>query len=85
LEKSLAADSADGRAVVNWLWLSLAQRKFGDVGESSRWFAKGTAWVDQLHAFQAKNLPMPGYHLHNYLEASVPIRELASPPARPIN
>src|SRR5262249_4275061 len=46
-EQSLRADPQPGRAVVNWLWLALAQERLGKSQEACRWLDKATAWLDQ--------------------------------------
>ena len=43
-EQSLHAESKPGRAVVNWLWLALADQRLGKSEESKRWLGKATAW-----------------------------------------
>jgi predicted Zn-dependent protease len=78
-ERSLVADAAVGRAVLNWLWLALAHAKLGDAAESRRWLAKTIAWTDALEAAEKRNIPVPGFHLHNDLEASILSREVALP------
>jgi tetratricopeptide (TPR) repeat protein len=40
-EQSLKADSKPGRAVLNWLWLALANQRLGRTEEARRWL--GTA------------------------------------------
>src|SRR5262245_18410013 len=36
-EQSLRADPAPGRAVLNWLWLALANHRLGKAEEARRW------------------------------------------------
>jgi hypothetical protein len=76
LEQSLRADSKPGRAVVNWLWLALANQRLGKSDEARRWLGKAQAWLDQY----ADGMPTPveaelGLRLHNWLEANVLRRE----------
>jgi serine/threonine-protein kinase len=71
-EQSLQADSRPGRAVLNWLWLALAQQRLGKTEEARRWLDKATAWLDQYRegvpARAEKDL---GLDPHNWLEANV--------------
>src|SRR5262249_7532166 len=46
-EQSQRATDMPGQAVVNWLWLSLAQQRLGKADEARRWLDKATAWIDQ--------------------------------------
>jgi serine/threonine-protein kinase len=75
-EQSLKADPMSGRAVVNWLWLALAQKRLGKSQEARRWLDKATAWLDQFREGMTdraeKELRL---HLHNWLEANVLRRE----------
>jgi hypothetical protein len=80
LEQSLSTDPAPGRAVLNWLWLAIAHQKLGLIEDSKRWIAKAAAWTDDLESSEKRGVPMPGYHLHNYLEASILSREVAPTP-----
>ncbi len=75
-EQSLQADSKPGRAVVNWLWLALANHRLGKPEEAHRWLGKAQTWLDQF----ADGIPPHaegefGLHLHNWLEAQVLRRE----------
>jgi tetratricopeptide (TPR) repeat protein len=88
LEQSLRADAKPGRAVVNWLWLALAERRLGKAEEARRWLAKAGAWLDQYRdGIPARAEEELGLHLHNWLEAHVLRREaealLGAGPARP--
>jgi tetratricopeptide (TPR) repeat protein len=46
-ERSLRADGKPGRAVVNWLWLALAEQRRGKTEEARRWLDKAAKWLDQ--------------------------------------
>src|SRR5262249_13580554 len=46
-EQSLRASAKPGHAVLNWLWLALAQQRLGKTEEARRWLEKATAWLDQ--------------------------------------
>ncbi|MDG3005916.1 protein kinase domain-containing protein [Paludisphaera mucosa] len=75
-EQSLRADSRAGTAVLNWLWLALADQRLGKSEEARRWLGKAQAWLDQY----GDGMPAPGeeklgLHLHNWLEAYVLRRE----------
>jgi tetratricopeptide (TPR) repeat protein len=75
-EKSLEADSKPGRAVVNWLWLALAQQRLGKSEEARRWLDKATAWLNQYRDGMPDRAEEElGLHLHNWLEANVLRRE----------
>src|SRR5258705_7008327 len=71
-EQSLKADSQPGIAVVNWLWLALANERVGKTDEARRSLNKAQAWLDQyrdgMPPRAEQNL---GLHLHNWLEANV--------------
>jgi hypothetical protein len=65
-----------GRAVVNWLWLALAQQRLGRHEEARRWLDKATTWLDQFRdSMPARAEQELGLHLHNWLEAHVLCRE----------
>ncbi|HKB38359.1 MAG TPA: tetratricopeptide repeat protein, partial [Gemmataceae bacterium] len=88
LEQSHRADPRSGRAVLNWLWLALANQRLGKAEEARRWLGKAQALLDRY----ADGMPSGadeelGLHLHNWLEAHVLRREaealLGSGPAKP--
>jgi tetratricopeptide (TPR) repeat protein len=75
-EKSLKADAKPGRAVVNWLWLALANHRLGKSEEARRWLGKAQAWLDQFDDGMPASADTEfGLHLHNWLEAHVLRRE----------
>jgi serine/threonine-protein kinase len=75
-EQSLKADSQPGRAVVNWLWLALADQRLGKTDEARRWLAKAQTWLDQFRDGMPANAEAAyGLHLHNWLEANTLRRE----------
>jgi tetratricopeptide (TPR) repeat protein len=75
-EQSLQADSKPGRAVLNWLWLALAQQRLGNSEEARRWLDKSTIWLDQYRDGMPGIAELElGLHLHNWLEAHVLRRE----------
>ena len=75
-DQSLKADSALGRAVLNWLWLALAHQHLGKTEEARRWLGKAQAWLDQFRdGMPAGAEADVGLHLHNWLEAHVLRRE----------
>src|SRR5213079_1337414 len=47
-EQSLRANSKPGAAVLNWLWLALANHRLGKTEEARRWLHKAQAWLDQF-------------------------------------
>ena len=72
LERSLRADTKDGRAVLNWLWLALAYQRLEKPQEARRWLDKAKGWLDQY----GDGIPNGaeeelGLDLHNWLEAHV--------------
>jgi tetratricopeptide (TPR) repeat protein len=76
LEQSLQADRKPGRAVLNWLWLSLVEHRRGKSAEAQAWLEKATKWLEQY----PKGIPLAeddarGLHLHNWLEAKILHRE----------
>ena len=78
-EQSLRADTKSGRAVLNWLWLALAQQRLGKSEEARRWLDKATAWLDQYRDGMPDRAEEElGLHLHNWLEAHVLCREAES-------
>src|SRR5262249_15433879 len=75
-EQSLSADPTPGKAVLNWLWLALAQQRLGKPEEARRWLDKAAAWLDQYRdGLPARAEEELGLHLHNWLEAHVLRRE----------
>ena len=75
-EQSLQAEPSPGRAVLNWLWLALANQRLGRGEEARRWLNKARAWLDQYRdGIPALAEVKFGLHLHNWLEAHVLRRE----------
>src|SRR5262249_660922 len=75
-EQSLRAHPTPGKAVLNWLWLALAQQRLGKVEEARYWLGKATAWLAQdRDGLPARAEEEFGLHLHNWLEAHVLRRE----------
>jgi tetratricopeptide (TPR) repeat protein len=69
-EQSLQADPKEGRAVLNWLWLALANERLGKAEDARRWLDKAQAWLDQYgDGMPARAEQEFGLHLHNWLEA----------------
>jgi tetratricopeptide (TPR) repeat protein len=76
LEQSLRASPKSGRAVLNWLWLALANHHLGKVAEARRWLNKAQAWLDQYRdGMPARAEEELGLHYHNWLESHVLRRE----------
>jgi tetratricopeptide (TPR) repeat protein len=75
-ERSLRADARPGRAVVNWLWLALANQRLGKTEEARRWLGKAQAWLDPYgEGMPGRAEQDLGLHLHNWLEAHILRRE----------
>ena len=75
-EQSLNADSKPGRALLNWLWLSLVESRRGKPPEARAWLDKATTWLEKIPQGSAKAPRNPnGLDLHNWLEAPVLGRE----------
>lgn len=74
-ERSIASEPLEGRAILNWLWLAIANHQLGRTEESARWHAAGVAWLDALDGRMPDNAAGLGLHLHNWLEAQVLRRE----------
>jgi tetratricopeptide (TPR) repeat protein/tRNA A-37 threonylcarbamoyl transferase component Bud32 len=74
-ERSIASDPSAGRAILNWLWLAIANHQLGRTEESARWHATAVAWLDALDGRMPDNAAALGFHLHNWLEAQVLRRE----------
>ena len=65
-----------GHAVLNWLWLALANERLGKAEEARRWLDKAQAWLDQYgDGMPARAEDEFGLHFHNWLEAHVLRRE----------
>ena len=78
-EQSLQANPKPGNAVLNWLWLALAEQRLGKGKEARRWLNKAQAWLDQYRdGMPARAEAELGLHLHNWLEAHVLRREAES-------
>jgi tetratricopeptide (TPR) repeat protein len=75
-EESLRADPRPGTAVLNWLWLALAQQRLGQTESARRWLDRAAAWLDQYRDGMPDRAEGElGLHLHNWLEAHVLRRE----------
>jgi tetratricopeptide (TPR) repeat protein len=75
-EQSLKADAKPGAAVLNWLWLALANQRLRNAEEARRWLGKGQAWLDQYRdGMPARTEQEIGLDYHNWLEAHVLRRE----------
>jgi tetratricopeptide (TPR) repeat protein len=75
-KQSLQVNATPGRAVLNWLWLALANQRLGQAEEARRWLGTATAWLDQFRdGMPASPEAQVGLHLHNWLEANVLRRE----------
>lgn len=71
-EQSLQADSTPGRAVVNWLWLALANERLGRHDEARGWLDTANAWLNQFAGGMPHGAEVElGLHLHNWLEANI--------------
>jgi serine/threonine protein kinase/Flp pilus assembly protein TadD len=76
LEKSLQADPRSGCAILNWLWLALANQRLGKTAEARHWLAKAEEWFDQYSERMPNRAEEElGLHYHNWLEAHVLRRE----------
>ena len=71
LESSLSTDGRPGRAILNWLWLAIANQKLGKAEEARRWLDKAVGWLDQQGNRMPLDTPATGLHRHNWLEAHV--------------
>ncbi len=75
-EQSLKADPKSGRAVLNWLWLALANQRLGKSEEARRWLDKAQAWLDHYrNGMPDRAEEELGLHYHNWLEGHVLRRE----------
>jgi tetratricopeptide (TPR) repeat protein len=74
-EQSLLVDPTPGRAVLNWLWLALANQRLGKAEEARRWLGKAQAWLDQYGDGMPARADEFGLHRHNWLEAHILRRE----------
>jgi serine/threonine-protein kinase len=75
-EQSLEVDPKPGRAVLNWLWLALANQRLGKTEEARRWLGNAQSWLDQYRdGISARAEENFGVHFHNWLEAHVLRRE----------
>jgi serine/threonine-protein kinase len=69
LGQGLAAEGRPGRAVLNWLWLALAQHQQGNTAEARLWLGKATQWLDQQGDRMPRDTRDLGLHRHAWLEA----------------
>ncbi len=75
-ERSLKTDASPGRAVVNWLWLSLTLQRLGKAEEAITRLTRAQNWLDQYRDGLPPDVEAStGLHLHNWLEANVLRRE----------
>ncbi|MBX3358890.1 MAG: protein kinase [Phycisphaeraceae bacterium] len=78
-EQSLKTDARPGRAVVNWLWLSLTRQRQGKTEEARALLTRSQHWLDQYRdGVPPEADAEAGLHLHNWLEANVLRREAES-------
>ncbi len=71
-EQSLELDSAPGRAVLNWLWLALANQRLGKAEEARRCLVQAQDWLDQYRdGMPASAHQEFGLDKHNWLEAHI--------------
>lgn len=75
LERSIAADPRAGMAILNWLWLALANDAAGHPAEARLWFSKADRWLQCLDGEQPPGDGPSTIHSHNWLEAHVLHRE----------
>jgi hypothetical protein len=72
LEQSLRTEHRQGRAVLNWLWLALADQRLRRTEEARRWLSKAQAWLDQYgDGMSSRAEEELGLDLHNWLKAHV--------------
>jgi tetratricopeptide (TPR) repeat protein len=75
-KQSIQAQPSPGSAVLNWLWLALAQQRLGKAEEARRWLNKAQEWLDHCpDGLPARAEEQFGLHRHNWLEAHVLRRE----------
>lgn len=77
-ERSLASNSSTGRAVLNWLWLAVANHHLGKAEDAARWHATAVTWLDGLERGMPDDARAIGLHLHDWLEAQVLRQEVDS-------
>jgi hypothetical protein len=79
LQRSLAADRSPGRAVLNHLWLALAELRRGDRDKARQWLGQAASCLDGLKDVAAAVVQgREGLDYHNWLEACSLRREIAS-------
>jgi tetratricopeptide (TPR) repeat protein len=70
--QSLQANPKPGAAVLNWLWLALANERLGKLEEARTWLGKAQSWLDQYRdGMPPRAEEELGLHFHNWLEAHV--------------
>jgi serine/threonine protein kinase/tetratricopeptide (TPR) repeat protein len=70
-EQSVQVDSKPGNAIINWLWLALANQKLGQREEAQKWWDKANNWLaEHKNAMPPEPLKL-GMHLHNWLELHI--------------
>lgn len=74
-ERSIENDSKPARAVLNWLWLSMAELRRGKPAEARAWLEKATKWIEQYPQGPVVPDDSLGAHLHNWMEAQILYRE----------
>jgi Flp pilus assembly protein TadD len=86
LQRSITAESKDGAAVLNWLWLAMAYHQLGEKDQARCWLDKAEKWLDSLGSEMPANANALKLHRHNWLEAHILRREakmlLSSPPEK---
>ena len=78
-EQSLKANPKPGAAVLNWLWLALAQQRLGKSEEARKWLNTVGTWLEQFPQGKPVGEEQTlGLDLHNWLEAHVLRKEAES-------
>jgi tetratricopeptide (TPR) repeat protein/tRNA A-37 threonylcarbamoyl transferase component Bud32 len=74
-ERSLSAEPRTGKAVLNWLWLSLGCARAGDKVGARNWHAKVDEWIAEMQRSPPERVQTDGLDRHGSIEATILTRE----------
>lgn len=78
IHEGLAVESNPGKNVVGWAWLAVAYHGLGEEEAASRWRSKVEALLEASEGMYPDNAEAIELHFHNWLEAQVLLREVAT-------
>lgn len=77
-EQSLQVEAKPENAILNWLWLALANHKLGQNEEANVWWKKASNWLAEYKYTMSLDPRKSGIHVHNWLELHILREEVES-------